>query len=263
MVAGSDPAGLSLAADSRGIDELKRVARDDPKAAVRETARQFEALLGRAWAQGGSIPVRHGRLATVLPHDAWQGASNADGAFHAMHACVLLAVEWLRCAASTSGPLQRALDGVIARLLTLEQALRLNPGSLVYLEIIGYLMVLLGDAERGIALLRNAMERNPHYLPHAHFGLWADHLRRGELEEAYQAALQYRDATFFWRSLMRACCLGLLGRTTEAQGEVAELLRQRPSFAERGRILIGHYIKPVELQERVAEGLRQGGLALG
>jgi TolB-like protein len=144
----------------------------------------------------------------------------------------------------------------------LQQALRLNPGSLVYLEIIGYLMVLLGDSEQGVALIRSAMERNPHYLPHAHFGLWADHLRRGELEEAYQAALQYRDATFFWRSLMRASCLGLLGRTAEAHAEVAELLPQKPSFPERGGILIANYIKPVELRERIAEGLRKGGLAL-
>ena len=42
-----------------------------------------------------------------------------------------------------------------------------NPGSLVYLEIIGYLLALLGDWERGIALSRErAMERNPHHLPH-------------------------------------------------------------------------------------------------
>lgn len=40
-----DATTVGLAADEKGIADLKRVARDDPKAAVRETARQFEALL--------------------------------------------------------------------------------------------------------------------------------------------------------------------------------------------------------------------------
>jgi tetratricopeptide (TPR) repeat protein/TolB-like protein len=144
----------------------------------------------------------------------------------------------------------------------LEQALRLNPGSLVYLEIIGWLLALSGDWERGIAIVKSAMERNPHHLPHVYHGLWADNLRRGQLEEAYKAALDYRDATFFWRSLMRASCLGHLGRTKEARVEVAELLRQKPDFPARARVLIGRYIKPEELRERVVEGLRKAGLPL-
>ena len=45
MIVGSDPAALSLAADARGIDALRLKAKTDPKAAVQETARQFEALL--------------------------------------------------------------------------------------------------------------------------------------------------------------------------------------------------------------------------
>ena len=106
------------------------------------------------------------------------------------------------------------------------------------------------------------MERNPYHLPQVHHGLWADHLRRGEHEEAYRAALEYPDTAFFWRSLMRACCLGHLGRTSEARAEAAELLRQKPSFEERGRFLIGQYIKPAELQERVVEGLGKAGLTI-
>ena len=92
--------------------------------------------------------------------------------------------------------------------------------------------------------------------------LWADHLRRGEFEEAYQVALRFRDATFFWRALMRACCLGHLGRVAEAKREVAELLQRKPDFASRGRTLIGRYIKFPDLFERVVDGLGKAGLAL-
>jgi tetratricopeptide (TPR) repeat protein len=144
----------------------------------------------------------------------------------------------------------------------LEEALQLTPNSLVYLEMIGLLLTLVGDGERGPALIRAARERNPHCLPYASFGLWFDHLGRGEIEAAYQAALEYRDPTFFWRAAMRACCLGHLGRIAEAKAEVAELLLRKPDFSARGRILIGHYVKFPEVMNRVVDGLAKAGLTL-
>jgi tetratricopeptide (TPR) repeat protein len=144
-----------------------------------------------------------------------------------------------------------------------ESALALNPETLVYLEMIGWLLALLGDWDRGTALVRKAAARNPHHMPNVDYALWADHLRRGEVEEAYQAALRYRDTGFFWRALMRACCLGHLGRLDEARGEIAELLELKPDFASRGRTLISRLLKHPELQARVADGLAKAGLVLG
>jgi adenylate cyclase len=144
----------------------------------------------------------------------------------------------------------------------LEDALRLSPDSLVYLEVVGYLLCLLGDGERGPALIRTARERNPHCLPHGSFGLWFDHLRRGELEPAYEEALEYRDPSFFWRAVMRACCLAHLGRAAEAESEAAEILRARPDFAARGRALVGHFVKLPDVSSRIVEGLAKAGLKL-
>jgi peptidoglycan hydrolase FlgJ len=45
MILGNDPAALGLAADAQGVGDLKQLAKSDPRAAVKETARQFEALL--------------------------------------------------------------------------------------------------------------------------------------------------------------------------------------------------------------------------
>jgi tetratricopeptide (TPR) repeat protein len=151
------------------------------------------------------------------------------------------------------GELAAARDAV-------DQALELSPGSLVYLELSGLLLALLGDGERGPELIRKARARNPYSLPYASIGLWFDHLRRGELEPAYLAALDFRDATFFWRGVMRASCLGLLGRS--AENEVAELLQKKPDFASRGRTLIGYYVKDSEVMDRIAEGLARVGLKL-
>jgi adenylate cyclase len=144
-----------------------------------------------------------------------------------------------------------------------QNALDLNPDSLVYLESLGWLMTLCGDWERGPALVRRAVARNPHHMALAAHALWADHLRRGEADEAYQAALQYGDTGFFWRALTRACCLGHLGRLKEARLEAAELLASKPDFASRGRTLIGRLIKLPDLFEHVVDGLRKAGLALG
>ena len=143
-----------------------------------------------------------------------------------------------------------------------ERAYELSPDSLVYLEWIGWVLALAGDWERGAALVRRSIERNPGHIPVALHALWADHLRRGEFEEAYQVALRFRNATFFWRALMRATCLGHLGRVAEAKHDVAELLQRKPDFASRGRVLIGRYIKFPDLHERVVDGLAKAGLAL-
>jgi adenylate cyclase len=143
-----------------------------------------------------------------------------------------------------------------------QSALDLNPDSLVYLEWIGWLLTLLGEWELGPDVVRRALARNPHVIPVAHHALWLAHLRRGEHDQAHQAALQYHDPTFFWKSLTRACSLGHLGRVEEARVEVAELLRQKPDFAMRGRTLIGRLIKFPDLMERVVDGLSRAGLEL-
>lgn len=143
-----------------------------------------------------------------------------------------------------------------------QSALDLNPDSLVYLESLGWLMTLCGDWERGPALVRRALARNPHHMPLAIHALWADHLRRGEVDQAYQAALQYGDTGFFWRALTRACCLGHLGRLKEARLEAAELVASKPDFASRGRTLIGRLIKLPDLFARIVDGLDKAGLAL-
>ena len=163
-----------------------------------------------------------------------------------------------RCVLAASlivkGELQAAREEV-------EQAYRQSPDSLVYLEIIGLFLSLLGD-ERGPGIIRTARERNPHALTSALMGLWLDHLRRGEVERAYQCALEFRESMFFWRGVMRASCLGLLGRVEEARSEANEVLLRKPDFKSRGRTLIGYQIKFPDVMDRVVDGLGRAGLRL-
>jgi tetratricopeptide (TPR) repeat protein len=149
-----------------------------------------------------------------------------------------------------------------AGLAAAHAALAAHPQTFVYRETIGWLTTLLGEWDRGTALVREAVARNPHHLPIGCHALWADHLRRAEYEEAYEAALRFGDAAFFWRGVMRACCLGHLGRVYEAKAEAAEILRLKPDFRRRGRVLLGRLLKFPDVLEPAIEGLARAGLAL-
>jgi TolB-like protein/tetratricopeptide (TPR) repeat protein len=144
----------------------------------------------------------------------------------------------------------------------IEQALQLNPDSLAYLEMAGWLMALAGNWERGMKLMRGAVERNPFCSPCVKHGLWADHMRRGEFDKAYVAALENSGLMFFWRNLMSASCLGHLGRLGEADASAMELLHAKPDFPQHGRTLIGYFIKSNELCQRIVEGLGKAGIVL-
>jgi adenylate cyclase len=144
----------------------------------------------------------------------------------------------------------------------IDRALQLNSDALAYRELIGWLLALSGDWEQGMAILRDAMHRNPYCMPHVSHGQWIDHVRRGEYESAYLAALTYHDLSHFWREMMIACSLGHLGRITEARVAAVELLGAKPDFAKRGRILIGYFVKDPDLRARIVEGLRKAGLSL-
>lgn len=54
--------------------------------------------------------------------------------------------------------------------------------------------------------------------------------------------------------------LGQLGRHEEGKQLVKHLLKLKPDFRTRGRILIQHYIKFEDIVKRVVSGLRKVGL---
>lgn len=146
-----------------------------------------------------------------------------------------------------------------AALAELERALALNPNSLFFLDNIGYLFTLLGEWERGPALIKKAIKLNPYYRNVVHYGLWLDLFRQEEYELAYLETLNLRQG-IFWEPLCRAATLGMLGKLKKGQQAAEALLKLKPEFPTHGRVLIGHYIKFEEIAERVITGLRKVGL---
>jgi len=151
-------------------------------------------------------------------------------------------------------------DEIPAALADVERAMALNPNSLFILDGIGYIMTLLGEWERGPALIIDVIRRNPYYGLYVHYALWVDWIRQGKDEEAYLETLNFRRPAVFWEPLMRAASFGRLGRIEEGKRAAKELLKLKPDFSNRGRILIGHYIKFEEIVKRTIDGLSKVGL---
>ena len=147
-------------------------------------------------------------------------------------------------------------------LVEAKKALALNPSSLIYLDAIGYALALLGDWEQGCALIHRALKLNPYIRAYNYYILYWDWLRQKEYEKAYMETLNFRLPSLFWDPLLRAVILGHLGRLKEGNRNIEEILKLKPDFPARGRILIKHFIKSDELVEDHIEGLKKSGLDL-
>lgn len=147
-------------------------------------------------------------------------------------------------------------------LVETEQAYQQGPQTLFLLDYIGYMLTLLGDWERGPALIEKVIRLNPFHSNTVYYGLWLNNIRRKDYFEALQDTLNLNRPDVFWYHLARASTHGLIGSLEDGRKAAADLLRLKPDFSERGRTLIRHYIKFEELVERVIEGLTAVGITV-
>lgn len=143
-----------------------------------------------------------------------------------------------------------------------ESAFSLNPNSLLYMELIGYYLSLLGEWDRGIKLIKNASRLNPFYRVHTRYAMWANYFRLQDYASAWRELEHLIGTGDFWYPLARAATAGQLGRVVEGRNYVDELLVLKPNFPERGRVLIRHGIKFDNIAGRIHEGLERSGLQL-
>jgi TolB-like protein len=145
-------------------------------------------------------------------------------------------------------------------LAEIERALSLNPESLIFLDSISYLLTLMGEWERGPALIGKVIKLNPYYNNVVHYALWVNWTRQEKYEEALRETRNLNRPTLFWQPMVRAASFGLLGRVEEGKKAAADLLKLKPDFPARGRILIRHYIKFDDIVDRTIQGLRSVGV---
>ena len=153
--------------------------------------------------------------------------------------------------------LQNELDQALN---DVETALALQPESLLFMDSIGYMLLLLGEWDRGEQLVRKSIRLNPFYRVYARYGLWLNAFRQQDYKRALQETEWLAEIGTFWGPLARAATLGQMARPGKGHEEVRRLLAHKPNFTERARLLIGHYIKFPDITERVIEGLSVAGL---
>ena len=141
-----------------------------------------------------------------------------------------------------------------------QAAYQLCPNSLMILDAIGWLTALSGEWERGVNWIEKAIKLNPYYRPRVRQALFLNWFRAGNYEKAYRETLHFMMPEFYWDHLLKASVCGQLGKIEEGQACVRTLLALKPDFAQRGRILIGRYVKFENIADRIIEGLGKLGL---
>jgi tetratricopeptide (TPR) repeat protein len=143
-----------------------------------------------------------------------------------------------------------------------EKAVNLYSCSLMYLDVIGWLMSLAGEWERGLNYIKKAMQLNPYYRPWVHHALCFNWFRVGNYDKAYRETLNFKIPECHWDPLLKASACGHLGKIEEGQACVRALLALKPDFAQRGRIFIGRYVKFEDIVDRIIEGLNAVGIKI-
>lgn len=142
-----------------------------------------------------------------------------------------------------------------------EETIALNPNSPYIVGVAGWHMVLFGEWNRGLVLLRKGMQLNPYHPSWFHLAPFMYHYHRDEYENAYSEALKFNFPELYLDPMIRAAALGQLGRLRDANTAIDQLLKSDPDFLNQGRRLLGRYVKVAGLIEKIFDGLRKAGLA--
>jgi tetratricopeptide (TPR) repeat protein len=141
-----------------------------------------------------------------------------------------------------------------------EAALRLNPNNSDLLAHFGLRLGLIGDWDRGLALVNKAINLNPVHPQWYNFLEVFYHYDSRKYDRALAELDKINMPQFFWTYLLRAAALGQLGRPQDAKTAVASLLALRPRFEEEAANLIGVWQLSQPLRQRIFEGLEKAGL---
>ena len=143
-----------------------------------------------------------------------------------------------------------------------EAAYHLCPNSIMALDSLGWLTALSGDWKRGINWIRKSINIYPNHRPWTRYALCLDCFRQGDYDRAFRESDHFMLPDLFWDQLLKASCLGHLGRKTEGQTRIESLVKLKPDFERRGRILIGRYVKFEDIADRIIEGLNAAGMKI-
>ena len=140
-----------------------------------------------------------------------------------------------------------------------ERALALNPLDTSNEAM--FLIAFTGDWDRGCALLRRAIELNPHHPRWYGMVLGLNEYRLANYRAAVNEAVAANAPEVFWTPMLLAAAYGQLGELGAARKAVQDLLAQKADFAQSAAELLDRWFEP-PLVGPLIEGLGKAGLEI-
>jgi len=137
-----------------------------------------------------------------------------------------------------------------------------NITSPLKLGALGFFLSLYGYWERGKTILDKVMNKNIGYPKYLYGTTCLYYYRQKKYETAFSEAEKYEIPGLFWGPMLRACCLGQLGKKIEAKSQIVQLLQIKPDFEVKAKYLISRFVKEEELVLHVLDGLQKAGMQL-
>jgi TolB-like protein len=122
-----------------------------------------------------------------------------------------------------------------------------------------FLLCFTGHWERGCALIRRAMEINPHHPRWYGVMLAINEYRKSNYRAAVDELLKANAPEVFWTNWMLAATYGELGELTAAHNALQDVLAQKEDFAATADEFLTKWFQP-QLVAQIMDSLRKAGL---
>jgi tetratricopeptide (TPR) repeat protein len=144
-----------------------------------------------------------------------------------------------------------------------ERAIELNPMDGFAGGYLGFMIAYAGDWDRGCAVAHHSMTRlNPHHPGWYWFPFFFNAYRKGDYSAALEIAAKINMPGFWRTHVAFASAYGQLAQYNAAGDAVGNLLAIKPDFAANAREELSKWWDS-DLVERLVDGLRKAGLAVG
>jgi TolB-like protein/Tfp pilus assembly protein PilF len=140
-----------------------------------------------------------------------------------------------------------------------ERALALNPLDTSNEAM--FLITFAGDWERGTALIRRAMEVNPHHPGWYWIVLAVNEYRLNNYRATVDQIVSANIPEVFWSHVLLAAAHAQLGESEAASNALRDLLAQKEDFGKSGGQMLAKWFDP-QLVGHFMEGLRRAGLEM-
>ena len=140
--------------------------------------------------------------------------------------------------------------------------LEINPYNVQYVGSGGFALVCIGEYEKGLSMMSEAIDLNPYYNWYINIGLCLYFLVRKDFEEALHWAKLINRKNFFWDTLLNTATLGLMNDENGLSKNIHELNELVPNFEDKAEKLVAVYLYDPILQQIILKGLKLAGMEI-